>query len=275
MNSNERVTLENERDFLLKSIENLESEFDAGGIDEDSYKVLHDDYTARAAAVLRSLRAGKKTEQKVAPVSSRRRLLTIGAVALFVAIAGVSLAFALGARLPGQTATGNSESSGDTKVTPGDRQRRLEAAVAADPNDIAARLLLAQYLEAQGDLAKALAQYDAVLDIDPASAPALAQSGRILYLTAERAPSADAAGLVAKALARLDSALGNDPDYSEARFFRAIIRANDFGDFVGAQSDLQRYLVAEPSGRFADQARQLLTDVTNALESPSPTTSGG
>jgi hypothetical protein len=31
---------------------------------------------------------------------------------------------------------------------------------------------------------------------------------------------------------------------------------------------LQRYLINEPEGTFAAQARQLLADVTTALESP-------
>ena len=53
------------------------------------------------------------------------------------------------------------------------------------------------------------------------------------------------------------------------------MRANEFGDFAGAQSDLQRYLLIEAKGTFAEQARQLLAEVTNALGSGStiPTSS--
>ena len=39
---------------------------------------------------------------------------------------------------------------------------------------------------------------------------------------------------------------------------------------AGAQGDLQRYLIAQPQGPFADAARQLLAAVTNELENPSP-----
>ena len=42
--------LERERDFLLKSLDDLETERAAGNIDDASYAELHDDYTARAAA---------------------------------------------------------------------------------------------------------------------------------------------------------------------------------------------------------------------------------
>ena len=275
MTSPDRLALETERDFLLQSLENLESEYSSGGIDEDSYRNLHDDYTARTAIVLRKLSSDGKEIEASPPVSNRRRVLTISAISAFIVIAAISLAFAVGIRLPGQSVTGNTESTSDKKVSSADRQRRLEAAVAADPKDISARLLLAQYLEAQGDLALALEQYDAILTIDTSNAPALAQSGRILYLTAGAGPAVDAAGLVEKSQLRLDAALLADPEYSEARFFRAIVRANEFADFSGAQGDLQRYLVTEPNGRFAAQARQLLTDVTNALSSPSSSGGGG
>lgn len=275
MTSPDKFVLENERDFLLQSLENLESEYSSGGIDEDSYRNLHDDYTARTAIVLRKLSSGGKEKEVLSPVSNRRRILTISAISVFVITAVISLAFAVGIRLPGQSVTGNTESTSDKEVSGADRQRRLEAAVAADPKDISARLLLAQYLESQGDLALALEQYDAILGIDASSAPALAQSGRILYLTAAAGPAVDAAGMVEKSRLRLDAALLADPEYSEARFFRAIVRANEFADFSGAQGDLQRYLVAEPNGRFAAQGRQLLADVTNALSSPSSSSGGG
>ena len=270
-----KTQLETERDFLIQSLDDLEAERADGGIDEESYRALHDDYTARAAATIRVLRDGVDARPAEASPSRRRKVLAIVLIAAFAAAAGISLALALGARLPGQTASGNS-STGTT--SPGsasaNRLRQLEAAVEADPGNVATRLLYAQLLEADGDLAGALGQYDAVIDVDGSNAQAVAQAGRILYLTAGRAPAADAAGLVNRAVERLDRAVELDPEYADARFFRAIVRANEFSDFAGAQSDLQRYLVAEPSGTFAEQARRLLADVTSALESSATTTTG-
>ena len=46
-----RRQLEDERDFLMQSLDDLELERESGGIDDESYAELHDDYTARAAAV--------------------------------------------------------------------------------------------------------------------------------------------------------------------------------------------------------------------------------
>ncbi|MDQ1449531.1 MAG: hypothetical protein QOC79_2502, partial [Actinomycetota bacterium] len=50
--------LEAERDFLLRSLEDLDSELATGNIDPDTYRVLHDDYTARASAVIQSIADG-------------------------------------------------------------------------------------------------------------------------------------------------------------------------------------------------------------------------
>jgi cytochrome c-type biogenesis protein CcmH/NrfG len=260
--------LEAERDFLLRSLDDLESERATGGIDDASYVALHDDYTARAAAVIRALRDGVDARPSVAPVPWRRRLLVIAAVGALAIGSGVALASALGNRQPGQTSSGNTGAR--TSSSNGTRQQ-LEAAVEKDPTDVGSRLLLARYLERGDDLVGALAQYDEVIRIDPANTEAYAQSGRLLYLTAVAAPE-QAAELVDRAKARLDSAIDIDAEYPDARFFRAIILANEYQDFAGAQGDLQRYLLLAPDGVFAEQARQLLADVTNALEAPTTST---
>jgi cytochrome c-type biogenesis protein CcmH/NrfG len=262
--------LEGERDFLLKSLDDLESERAAGGIDEESYQALHDDYTARAAATIRALRDGVDARPAAPATSWRRRGLVVAGIAAFAVAAGLTLAYALGARLPGQTASGNAQSTSGT-VSTETRRERLEAAVQENPDDVASRLLFARYLESDNDLSGAVEQYDAVIGLDPNNAEAYAQVGRLLYLTAGQAPAADAAPLVARASERLDRSIELDPEYADARFFRAIVRANEFADFVGAQADLQRYLLAAPNGTFAGQARQLLADVTDALD-PSVTT---
>jgi cytochrome c-type biogenesis protein CcmH/NrfG len=131
--------------------------------------------------------------------------------------------------------------------------------------------LLAHFLEEDNDLAGAVEQYDEVIRLDPENTEALAQSGRVLYLVAAAAPE-EAGDLVDEARSRLDNAIEIDAEYPDARFFRAIILANEFQDFAAAQSDLQRYLILAPDGEFVDQARQLLADVTAALEPRTTTT---
>ena len=44
-----------ERDFLLRSLDDLEREHDAGDVDDHDYETLKDDYTARAARTIRAV----------------------------------------------------------------------------------------------------------------------------------------------------------------------------------------------------------------------------
>jgi cytochrome c-type biogenesis protein CcmH/NrfG len=271
-----RQRLEADRDFLLRSLDDLDAEHDAGGIDDESYQRLHDDYTAHAATEIRALRDGAEgsTTDGEDP-GRRRRVLLIGAIVVFAVLAGVALATALGARLPGQTSSGNTPGQTNTAkpaATARQRRQQLEAAVARNPNDVASRLLLAEFLEAASDPAGALQQYDAIVKVDPTNAVAEAQAGRILYVTAQAAPASQAADLVGRARLRLDHAIELNPQYADAHFFRAIILAQEFQDFTGAQDDVQHYLVLAPNGTFAAQARQLLATIENALNGPPPTT---
>ncbi len=253
----EHAHLESERDFLLRSLDDLETERAAGEVDDESYTRLHDDYTARAAAAIRALRDGVDARPTAPPLPWRRRVLVGGAIGVFAVVAAVALAAALGARLPGQLASGNEGPERDA----GDRRDALEAAVDANPDDVPARLALARFLEADGDLAGALRQYDEVTARQPDNADALAQGGRILYLTASQTPPDQAGELVAAARDRLDRAVEADPEYADARFFRAVLLAQELLDRDLAISDAQRYLVLAPDGPFADQARALLADL--------------
>jgi tetratricopeptide (TPR) repeat protein len=288
LDPDERAQLEHERDFLLRSLDDLDRERDKGAIDDESYARLHDDYTARAAAVIRTLRDGVDVRPIAPPISRRRRVLTILGIVAFAVVVALALAAALGARLPGQTSSGNTGGSaapggsstakggsGSGTLSVAQRIQRLKDSLADNPDDLATRLLLARFLEADGDLAGALQQYDEVLARNPASAEAQAQAGRILYLTARAAvkPNPDAVdGLIQQAMARLDQAITVDPSYPDARYFRAIVEANEFGAFAVAQNDLQRYLILAPQGQFGAQARQLLAQVTGILDGTPPST---
>src|ERR1044071_7059735 len=89
-----REQLDRERDFLLRSLDDLERERDKGTIDDESYERLHADYTARAAAVIRALRDGVDTRPVAPRVSNRRRVLTLAGVVAFGVIVAVALAAA-------------------------------------------------------------------------------------------------------------------------------------------------------------------------------------
>jgi cytochrome c-type biogenesis protein CcmH/NrfG len=273
-----RRQLEEERDFLMQSLDDLELERESGGIDDESYAELHDDYTARAAAVIRTLRDGvdvTPARPPSSPASNRRRALLVAGIVVFAVLAGVSLAYALGARLPGQTSSGNSAAAPSTtnasqkavltKIA--DLQKKVNAA----PDDYDLRLQLALAYEENGDLQNAIKQYDAAITIDPNRPEGHANAARLLYLASEQVVDKDTQReLVAQALAGFTEAIKVGPDYADAYYFRAVLYAATV-DYARSQVDLQNYLLKAPTGQWADQARQLLAQVTAKLETPSTT----
>ena len=107
LDPDELAALEEQRDFLLGSLDDLERERDAGDIDEHDYETLRNDYTARAAEVLRALDERRQAFAEARRTSSTGRIVAIVAgVLLFAVVAGVLVAQALGGRAPDQTITG-------------------------------------------------------------------------------------------------------------------------------------------------------------------------
>jgi cytochrome c-type biogenesis protein CcmH/NrfG len=252
----ERQELERERDFLLKSLDDLETERSAGNIDDESYRELHDDYTARAAAAIRALRDGVDARPAAPPVPWRRRGLVIGAIVAFAALAAVTLAAALGARLPGQTSSGNSPTASPSRDQ---QQARLGEAVRANPKDAGARLALARFLEQKGDIVGSLKQLDEAVKVAPDNADALANAGRVRFIVAGQVPSPDAQRqLVTGARTLLDRAVQADPNHADAHFYRGVLLLEGFNEVDAAGGEFQRYLVLAPDGQFATQARNAL-----------------
>ena len=67
MNPDALAALEEQRDFLLRSLRDLETEFAAGDVDDHDYRTLKDDYTVRAAAVLRAIDDGRAASPRPMP----------------------------------------------------------------------------------------------------------------------------------------------------------------------------------------------------------------
>lgn len=252
-----RDSLEEERDFLLRSLDDLEAERAEGNIDDATYERLHADYTARAARVLHQLEGDRVTPVETGPaVSPRRRALTVTGLVVFALVAGVTLAYGLGARLPGQTITGRQS------PTATDQSRAALAAARADvkahPDDVDARLVLARALTASNP-AGALDQYRAAAKLDPTNAEPYAYSGWLIRLQ----------GFPDQGLTLIDKAITTDAAYPDAHFFRGIILLRDQSDSEAAAAEFRRYLELSPNSPLAPQVRQLLDQATN----PSSTTS--
>jgi len=262
----QRDELEREYDFLVKSLDDLDVERAAGNIDDDAYRELHDDYTARAAATIRALRddfdarpVAPRTEPRV---SWRRRGLIIGGIVALAALSAVTLAAALGARLPGQTSSGNTPAASPSRD---ERRARLQAAVDANPNDAGARLALARFFEESGDIVDSLKQLDEAVQVAPDNADALANAGRVRFIVAGQVPSPDAQRqLVASARTLLDRAVQADPNHADAHFFRGVLLLEGYNEVDAATGEFQRYLVLAPDGSFAEQARNALAQSTES-----------
>ncbi len=178
-----------QRDFLLRSLDDLEAEFDAGDLDSDDYANLRADYTKRAATIIRKIESQEAKEAAREKVAWLRLAAWIATVVVVAGFAGFLLAQFSGSRSPGGSITG------DIRVS----TREL--------------LFEAQQTFSGGDLDGALEVYDEVLDMQPSNVEALTYKGWLTRLQGDTG--------AAKVL--LDDAVGTDPDYPDARVFAAVL----------------------------------------------------
>jgi cytochrome c-type biogenesis protein CcmH/NrfG len=250
--------LEEERDFLLRSLDDLEAELAVGNVYLDEYERLRDEYTVRAAEVLRSLDSGIDARLAAPPMSRARRVTVAVAIIAFVVGASWLLADYLGERVDGGTVTGNDQ------LNPGDTLQALQDAVAADPEAVSAHVDLARFLLSSNDLLGSLKEYDAAFELDPTNPEAAAYSGWIRTLVAPGLPdAADRADLFDRALERLDAAVAADAAYPDAHFFRGMTLCNGFGRTAEAVEEWQRYLETAGAAAPRADAVQGLIDTTD------------
>lgn len=257
-------SLHDERDFLLRSLDDLEAERAAGAIDDETYATLHADYTARAAAVLRAMQRGDdhvETEGDDARAGRLKIGVWIGVV-VFAVIAAVSLSFAMGARLPGQFVTGRAPEGVSAAGSTGRAVAVLEARVRANPSDPEAVKALARAYLAQQEYAKALEQFVALATLTPNDPEPFAYSGWIARL----------AGLADEGLPRIEQAIAIDASYPDARFFKGVIMFRDRNDPAAAIPEFQLYLAAAPDGPQSAAVRQLLAQAVAATSGGVPST---
>jgi tetratricopeptide (TPR) repeat protein len=223
LDPDELALLEEERDHLLGSLDDLEREHDAGDLDDVDYAALKDDYTARAAEAIRAIDEHRSLVRSARRPLSRGRVLGITAAVLVLATgAGVLVARAAGQR-GGGTLTGND-------------------------GGLREQLATCQPLAFRSP-AKGVACYQKILDATPDNVDALTYQGWALIRD-------DRVEQGAKNLAR---AVEIDPDYPDARVFRAIVlaRAGEAaarsGDtatarksFTAAAAELDRFYRNDP-----------------------------
>jgi hypothetical protein len=202
MDPDELARLEEERRFLLRSITDLEREYEAGDVDDDDYETLKDGYTARAAGVLRTIDEGRETlppRRRTRPTIVAGWVLGVLAVAVF---AGWLVARSSGQRVDGQPLTGG--------------QPADEVAVALTE----ARALLGT------DLAGAFERFQRVTELEPDNAEARTYTAWILV---QNTRATDDEALIATsldaALATFERVVTIDPGYADAHCLYAVTAA--------------------------------------------------
>jgi len=204
LDADELAGLEREREFLLRSLDDLDAEFAAGDLDERDHSSLSNDYTRRLAEVARSIDEQRSAFASIDNrLSPRQRWVTIGTFLALALVAGVLLARASGFRSPEDSTTGDI------------RQSSVGLLSEAD------------VLTREGQWPEAIEIYSEVLNISPANVEALTYRG---WLTA-RLGDTDAG------LLDLGEAVAVDGEFPDARVFRAIL-LEDVGDHDGAAAEI-------------------------------------
>jgi tetratricopeptide (TPR) repeat protein len=221
VNPDDLADLEEQRTFLVRSLDDLERELAAGDIDALDASTLRDDYTHRLAEVQRAIETGRVAIAEQAPPGRLGRRL-VGAV-LVVALAGGSglfVANVAGSRKPGDAITGNiTERNFDGLLT--------RAAQAAQ----------------DGRFADALENYDTVLDQDPTNVEALSEKGLLL---ASLALPSKRPTLLDEGEKLVRQAIEVEPDLARPRFYLGLVRQLR-DDTDGALAAFDDALARDPS----------------------------
>ena len=220
-----------DRDFLLRSLLDLEQERAAGDITDADYHELKARYEAK-------LNAPSVSEMRVQDTQGRHR--TGRTVAAVVVVAAIGIGGGLGvARWSGSREPGDQVSGRDITTT---SERLAEAAT----------------LAGEGEVLEALKVYDEVLAENPEDVAALTYKGWLLRNvgTASEEPE-----LAERGVALIEQATQIDPDFAEAWFFRGIIFLRDEDEPDKAVDALRLALASDPIPEIEGAARELLAEI--------------
>ncbi len=225
MSELQHVGLAAERDFLLRSLDDLDLEHAAGDLGEADLLALRADYQGRLADVQRriegdqeQLRRDELTDARQARL--RRRTVAFFSVATVFAVGcGFLIAASLGERKAGDTITGNAAQDPRTeKIT--ELMQRAQELTSSDPLG-------------------SIEAYDQVTKLNPEVVSAWAYGGWQLRIYAQAAEGEQRTALLTAAKRRIDEAVKRDPTYADAYAFRAVMAARDFGDNDAARTALR------------------------------------
>lgn len=264
----ELAALESQRDFLLRSLDDLDREHEVGDLDDVDYETLRTDYTARAAIVLRSIEESHDLVAATAPSHlGVRRFMVVVAVLVVAVVAGGVVASFSGQGGPGKAAGGQDLTpSKATSVCIDFMTKAFAPAAQGQANASMA-----------SDSLIAIKCFTARLDAHPDDAVAATYRGWTLALLAKQfsgsiAPS-DIEGFVRRARADFATATKLAPRYPDALAFSAI---NDVwsGDVAGATRLLARIdaLDLPANSPILAQVNQMLRPLLRAAQTAATST---
>jgi tetratricopeptide (TPR) repeat protein len=189
------AALEEERDFLLASLDDLEDERAAGDIDDTDYEVLKDDYTRRAAEVIRAVEAQEAAFKSVPRAGWKQVAVWVVGLAVLGGLSGVLIARSSGARGGNDTITGD-----------------VRASTVSLLNE--ARALFAD----RNEWDRAVGIYDQVLQEEPTNTEALTYRGWLQYRLG---------GTASASLEAFEEVGRLEPGYADGIVFHTIVLADE------------------------------------------------
>jgi tetratricopeptide (TPR) repeat protein len=237
----ERWYLNDQREFLVRSIEDARAEHQAGDLTDEDFSLLLARDQRKLAEVEAELEllgplvpeadtapplSSPPTPQSPAGTSRRRPWRIAGIVvcsALIVLGVVILLVHAVNPRLPGQSSSG-----GVTQT-----QAQL----------IEAQLSEASTLDNEDQLAASLKLYDKVLSEDPTDPTALAESGWVEWSAGASDDSSTVEALGQKAV---EKAIRLSPTFYEGHLFFGLILYNQYDNAPAAVVQFNKFLAESP-----------------------------
>jgi tetratricopeptide (TPR) repeat protein len=241
-----RWYLNDEREFLQRSLEDADREHDAGDLSDEDHEILMARDRKRLAEVdveLASFGPLPEDHRVAGPIpapapdsvprsmSGWRRLGIVAACLMIVLGAVILVNHARQARLPGQASSGS--------ITESQAQQ------------IAQQLSQAQALENNSKTTvQALALYNKVLAVDPSDPVALAGAGWIEWTIGF---DAHRPSIVTIGRQEVEKAVKVSPTYSQAHLYMGLILENQDDNSSGAVTQFNQFLADDPSTQEVQQ----------------------
>jgi tetratricopeptide (TPR) repeat protein len=259
----DRWYLNDEREFLLRSLDDAEREHDAGDLSDEDHSLLLARDRARLAEVEDALavldaesgsgspRAPVELEEREEPEKTGRaewrRIGIIAACFLIAAGVFVLVVHAGKPRLPGQASSGSITVSKATLI-----EQQLAQAVAYDNG---------------GKLVPALKEYELVLTEDPTNPAALAGAG---WLQWNSGFAADAPTIMVAGRKDVEKSVRVSPSYYGGHLFLGVILSQEDKNYKGAAQQFNDFLSDDPPEQEVEQAASLLASVYAQAGLPLP-----